>query len=133
MGNSIIHIQIIRFSYKLYFPKQANKIVLSVGMLVFDSSLPSSTTFLTTPLRPEEVVIPEYMWQLTPTWMLYCSPSFGGNVKVNGRTLQKVLSGVEVKALKVSSGAQCGLHTVCPCVCTWGYLIGQYYYKTELE
>ena len=47
---------------------------------------------------------------------------------VNGRTVLNVLSGDEVQALKVSSGAQCGLHTACPCVSTWGNLIGQYYY-----
>jgi len=71
----------------------------------------------------------QYLMQdLTPTWMLYCGPATGGEVKVNGRAIQKVLSGDEVKALKVSSGAQCGLHTACPCVSTWYNLIGQYYY-----
>jgi len=66
------------------------------------------------------------MEDLTPTWMLDCDSVSGGSVKVNGRTVQKVLSGAEVWALKVSSGAQCGLHTACPCVRTWGNLIGQY-------
>ena len=74
-------------------------------------------------------MVPEYMRQLTPTWLLYCGPATGGAVKVNGRPVQKVLSGDKVWALKVSSGAQCGLHTVCPCVGTWGNLIGQYYYS----
>ena len=35
-------------------------------------------------------------------------PATGGEVPVNGATVQKVLSVAEVKALKVSSGAQCG-------------------------
>ena len=46
---------------------------------------------------------------------------------VNGRAIQSVLSGDEVKALKVSSGAQCGLHTASPGQSTWDNLIGQYY------
>ena len=85
---------------------------------------------------PEDVLIPyqdvheqPYMQQLTRTWMLYCDPGSGGGVKVNGRTVQTVFSGDEVADLKVSSGAQCGLHTACPCVNTWGNLIGQYYYS----
>ena len=69
-----------------------------------------------------------FIQYLTPTWVLDCDPGSGGNVKVNGRTVQTVLSRDEVRALKVSSGAQCGLHTACPCVSTWGNLIGQYYY-----
>ena len=40
--------------------------------------------------------------------MMWLSSASGGEVMVNGRTVQKVLSGDEVKALKVSSGAQCG-------------------------
>ena len=60
--------------------------------------------------------------------MLRCGPGSGGEVRVNERTVQTVLSRDEVKALKVSSGAQCGLHTACPCVSTWCNLIGQYYY-----
>ena len=72
-------------------------------------------------------MIPQFMQQLTPTRMLDCSPHSGGSVKVNGRTVQKVLSRDEVRALKVSSGAQCGLHTACPCVNIWCDLIGQYY------
>ena len=40
--------------------------------------------------------------------MVYLGGLTGGGVKVNGRTVQKVLSGDEVEALKVSSGAQCG-------------------------
>ena len=59
--------------------------------------------------------------------MLQCDPGSGGEVKVNGRAVQTVLSYHEVSALKVSSGAQCGLRTTCPCVSTWGNLIGQYY------
>ena len=74
------------------------------------------------------MVIPKFMEQLTPTWMLHCGPSTGGSVKVNQRTVQKVLSSDEVMALKVSSGAQCGLRTACPCVSTRCNLIGQYYY-----
>ena len=58
--------------------------------------------------------------------MLRCGPGSGGDVILNGRTVQKVLSHDEV-ALNVSSGAQCGLHTACLCVSTWGNLIGQYY------
>ena len=72
--------------------------------------------------------MPRLMEQVTPTWMLDCDPLSGGEVRVNGRTVQKVLSRDEMRALKVSSGAQCWLRTSCPCVCTWGYLIGQYYY-----
>ena len=69
------------------------------------------------------------MWDLTPAWLLYCNPVSSGNVMVNGRIVQTVLSGDEVEALKVGSGAQCGLHTACPFVSTWGNLIGQYYYS----
>ena len=70
-------------------------------------------------------MIPKYMTELTPTWMLRCHPYSGGEVMVNGRTVQNVLSVDEVEALKVSSGAQCGLHTACLCQSTWGSLIGQ--------
>ena len=40
--------------------------------------------------------------------MMDLSGRTGGAVMVNGATVQKVLSGHEVMALKVSSGAQCG-------------------------
>ena len=40
--------------------------------------------------------------------MMRLGPGNGGEVTVNRRTVQKVLSGDEVEALKVSSGAQCG-------------------------
>ena len=52
--------------------------------------------------------MPEDIWQLDPTWMMWLSVGTGGEVQVNGRTVQNVLSRDEVKALKVSSGAQCG-------------------------
>ena len=71
--------------------------------------------------------MPHFMLELTPIWMLDCDPFSGGDVKVNGRTVQTVLSGDDVAALRVSSGAQCGLRTACPCVSTWCNLIGQYY------
>ena len=58
---------------------------------------------------PEEVEIPEYMEELTPSWMMCLGVVGGGIVQVNGGTVQNVLSAAEVWALKVSSGAQCGL------------------------
>ena len=41
--------------------------------------------------------------------MMSCSVFCGGEVMVNGMRVQKVLSYDEVEALRVSSGAQCGL------------------------
>ena len=41
--------------------------------------------------------------------MMYLGPLTGGEVMVNESTVQKVLSGDEVRVLKVSSGALCGL------------------------
>ena len=73
--------------------------------------------------------MPPFMQHLFPNWMLDCLHGPGGIVRVNGRTVQTVLTGGEVQALEVSSGAQCGLHTACPCVSTWRNLIGQYYYS----
>ena len=50
------------------------------------------------------------MLELDQTWLLDCDNLDGGDVFVNRRTVQKnVLSGDEVTALKVSSGAWCGL------------------------
>ena len=40
--------------------------------------------------------------------MMWLGGGAGGIVRVNGRAVQEVLSGDEVMALKVSSGAQCG-------------------------
>ena len=42
------------------------------------------------------------MWELDQTWILYCDYHDGSHVKVNGRTVQRVLSPDEVMALKVS-------------------------------
>ena len=66
--------------------------------------------------------MPEYKEELTPSWMMEMGGVAGGELMVNGATVQKVLSVAEVKALKVSSGA-----TACTCMSTWGNLIGQNY------
>ena len=39
--------------------------------------------------------------------MMWLGGVGGGKVQVNGRTVQNVLSAAKVRALKVSSGAQC--------------------------
>ena len=59
---------------------------------------------------PEEVVFPEDMGYLTPSWMLTCDIYSGGQVWVNGkRVKENFLSPEAVKALKVSGDIQCGL------------------------
>ena len=55
-------------------------------------------------------MFPEDMEDLTPAWMLYCGPSSGGRVSVNGKVVKRnFLSPDAVKALKVSGDIQCGL------------------------
>ena len=54
-------------------------------------------------------MFPEYMWDLTPAWLLLCG-SGGGNVWVNGvKVKENFLSPDAVMALKVSGDIQCGL------------------------
>ena len=65
---------------------------------------------------PQDGDIPQYIRFLrNGVWMLYCFSGIGGEVMVNGERVQTVLSSDEVKALKVSSGFQCGVQTAYPC------------------
>ena len=68
---------------------------------------------------PQDGHIPQYIRYMrgldNGVWMLCCSRLRGGKVMVNGKTVQKVLSRDEVKALKVSIGSQCGVQTAYPC------------------
>ena len=46
--------------------------------------------------------IPQCMKKLTSTWMLWCGAT-GGDVYVNGKRVQNILSQAEVRALKVNN------------------------------
>lgn len=67
----------------------------------------------------------EYIGQLSATWMLWCGHEVI-DVMGNGRIVENVELGYH-ELLTVSSNAQRGLRTTCPCsyMSAWGNLIGQ--------
>ena len=71
---------------------------------------------------PKEVGMSTHMEERSATWMLRCS--YFIQMKVKGEKVQDIPYD-EVRPLRVSSGAQCGLHTVYSCMSTWDNLIGQ--------